>query len=59
MKRVTVSVTLGDYWYCSKDDMRKIKQKMIEAAVDQSRLQAVDIVSIDAKDASNVRKAHA
>lgn len=56
-KRVTVSITLGDYyWYCSQDDMRRIKHAMIQAGVSKAIERGVSIEQIDSKCAVNARR---
>lgn len=56
MKRVTVSITIGDDSYTSPRELRGIKAAMVNAAVEKATLNDMSIIGIVTKVATNVRK---
>ncbi len=57
MKRVTVAITLGDDSWASQRELRGLKASMVNAAVEKATFNDLSIVAIEAKVASNVKKA--
>jgi hypothetical protein len=56
MKRITVSITIGDDSYVSPRELRGVKAAMVNAAVERATLNDMSIIGIVTKVATNVRK---